>query len=400
MPDPTTSQRGRNAPPSPIRKLEPSARAAQERGVKIYQLNIGQPDIRTAPGFLACSRQDEGSTLAYGPSAGLYPLRAAMAAYYAALGLGIEEKDLIVTTGGSEAILFALMAVGDAGDEILTPEPFYPNYAGFAVMAGLSLRTIPTSIDTGFALPSPEVFEAALTPRTRAIMVCSPGNPTGAVYPPEALKALVDLARRRGLFIISDEVYREFLYDRLKPSSILQIPGADEVSILVDSTSKRLSACGARIGCLVTRHAGILDASLRFAQARLSAPVLEQKGAIAAIAGSGPFVAESVAEYERRRDAALAALGAIPGVLAPKPQGAFYLMVRLPVKSSDDFCRWLLEEFESGGETVMLAPGSGFYATPGRGHDESRLAYVLGEPHLSRAIGLLGEALARYPGHA
>lgn len=398
MPDPMTSQRGQKAPPSPIRKLEPSARAAEERGVRIFHLNIGQPDIRTAPGFLACGRQDEGSILAYGPSAGLYPLRAAMAAYYAALGLGIEEKDLIVTTGGSEAILFALMAVGDAGDEVLTPEPFYPNYAGFAVMAGLSLRTIPTSLDAGFALPSPEVFEAALTPRTRAIIVCSPGNPTGAVYPPEALRALVDLARRRGLFIISDEVYREFLYDGLKPSSILQIPGADEVSILVDSTSKRLSACGARIGCLVTRHAGILDASLRFAQARLSAPVLEQKGAIAAIAACAPFVAESVGEYARRRDAALAALGAIPGVRAPKPQGAFYLMARLPVRSSDDFCRWLLEEFESGGETVMLAPGSGFYATPGSGHDEARLAYVLGEPHLSRAIGLLGKALARYPG--
>jgi len=398
MSDLGTSTRGAEAPASPIRKLEPSARAAQERGVRIFHLNIGQPDIRTAPGFLECGRQDEGSILAYGPSGGLYPLRAAMASYYAALGLGIEEKDLIVTTGGSEAILFALMAVADPGDEVLTPEPFYPNYAGFAVMAGLRLRTIPTSIDTGFALPSPDAFEAALTPRTRAIIVCSPGNPTGTVYPPGALRALVDLARRRGLFLISDEVYREFLYDGLKASSILQIPGADEVAVVVDSTSKRLSACGARIGCLVTRHAGVLDASMRFAQARLSAPVLEQKGAIGAIAGSASFVAQSVSEYGRRRDAALRALAAIPGVSAPRPQGAFYLMVRLPVKSSDDFCRWLLDDFSSEGETVMLAPGSGFYATPGRGQDEARLAYVLGEPHLSRAIGIVGEALKAYPG--
>jgi aspartate aminotransferase len=398
MPSPSPSRRGTDAPPSPIRKLEPSARAAQERGIKIFHLNIGQPDIRTAPSFLGNARQDEGSILAYGPSGGLYPLRAAMAGYYAGLGIGIEEKDLIVTTGGSEAILFALMAAADPGGEVLTPEPFYPNYAGFAVMAGLTLKTIPTSIETGFALPSPDAFEAALTDRTRAIIICSPGNPTGAVYPPEALAALVDLARRRGLFIVSDEVYREFVYDGLTPSSVLQIPGADDVTILVDSTSKRLSACGARVGCLVTRHEGIQGAVLRFAQARLSAPVLEQKGAAAAIASAGPFIAESVEEYARRRDIAVAALGRIPGILAPRPRGAFYLMARLPVRSSDDFCRWLLDEFSSGGETVMLAPGSGFYATPGRGDDEARLAYVLGEVGLSRAIDLLAEALDRYPG--
>jgi aspartate aminotransferase len=400
MPSPSPSRRGLDAPPSPIRKLEPSARAAQQRGVKIFHLNIGQPDIPTAPSFLGNARQDEGSILAYGPSGGLYPLRAAMTAYYAALGIGIEEKDLIVTTGGSEAILFALMAAADPGGEVLTPEPFYPNYAGFAVMAGLTLKTIPTSIEMGFALPSIEAFEAALTPKTRAIIICSPGNPTGAVYPPAALGALVDLARRRGLFIISDEVYREFVYDGLAPSSVLQIQGADEVTILVDSTSKRLSACGARVGCLVTRHEAVLGAVLRFAQARLSAPVLEQKGAAAAISSAAPFIAESVGEYARRRDLAVAALARIPGVMAPRPQGAFYLMARLPVRSSDDFCRWLLEEFSSDGETVMLAPGSGFYATPGRGEDEARLAYVLGEASLSRAIDLLAEALGRYPGRA
>jgi aspartate aminotransferase len=394
------SRRAEVAPASPMRKLEPSARAAEQRGIRIHHLNIGQPDIHTAPAFLSNARQDEGTVLEYGPSGGLYPLRGAIAAYYTALGLAIEERDVIVTTGGSEAVLFAFLAVADPGDEILTTEPCYPNYHGFAVMAGVELRTLPTSIETAFALPPPEAFEAAIGPRTRAILLCNPGNPTGAVYSPAALRSLVELARRRGLFVIADEVYREFVYDGLVPSSVLQIPGAEEVTIVVDSTSKRLSACGARVGFLVTKDARILDASLRFAQARLSAPVLEQKGAAASLTKAGPFITESVAEYQRRRDLALTALARIPGVLAPRPSGAFYLMARLPVRSADDFCRWLLEEFSSGGETVMLAPGPGFYVTPGRGADEVRIAYVLGEGSLGRAIALLGEALGRYPGRA
>ena len=390
------SRRACDAPPSPIRKLEPSARAAEQRGTKIYSLNIGQPDICTAPRFLASARQEEGTVLAYGPSGGVYALREAMTEYYRGLGLDVEEEDLIVTTGGSEALLFALMAAADPGGAVLTPEPCYPNYRGFAVMAGLDLVPIPTSIETGFALPSPEAFEAGIGPRTRAIIVCSPGNPTGAVYPPEALRALVELARRRGIFVISDEVYREFVYDGLKPSSILQVPGAEDVAIVVDSTSKRLSACGARVGCLVTKHRPLLEAVLRFAQARLSPPVLEQKGALAAVAGSASFVKDSVAEYQRRRDIALAELARIPGVLAPTPKGAFYLMARLPVRSSDDFCRWLLDDFSSDGETVMLAPGGGFYATPGRGEQEVRIAYVLKEAPLKRALALLGEGIERY----
>jgi len=390
------SRRACDAPPSPIRKLEPSARAAEQRGTRIYSLNIGQPDICTAPRFLASARQEEGTVLAYGPSGGVYALREAMTEYYRGLGLDVEEEDLIVTTGGSEALLFALMAAADPGGAVLTPEPCYPNYRGFAVMAGLDLVPIPTSIDTGFALPSPEAFEAGIGPRTRAIIVCSPGNPTGAVYPPEALRALVELARRRGIFVISDEVYREFVYDGLKPSSILQVPGAEDVAIVVDSTSKRLSACGARVGCLVTKHRPLLEAVLRFAQARLSPPVLEQKGALAAVAGSASFVKDSVAEYQRRRDIALAELARIPGVLAPTPKGAFYLMARLPVPSSDDFCRWLLDDFSSDGETVMLAPGAGFYATPGRGEQEVRIAYVLKEAPLKRALALLGEGIERY----
>lgn len=394
---PKLSARGAAAPPSPIRKLEASARAAQQRGVRIYHLNIGQPDLATAPAFLGAARQDEGSVLAYGPSAGLYPLREAFAAYYQALGIDVTDAQVLVTTGGSEAILFALGAAADPGDEVLTPEPFYPNYLGFSCLAGLSLRPLPTAIEDGFALPGLEEFEAALTPRTRAIVLCNPSNPTGAVYSREVLEGLVDLARRRGLFLIADEVYREFVYDGRAPFSVLQIPGAEEVTAVVDSTSKRLSACGARVGCLVSRHEGLLGAALRFAQARLSAPVLEQHGALAALAGLKAFVDSSVGEYGRRRDVTMEALATIPGVVAPRPGGAFYLVARLPVRSADDFCRWLLEEFESGGETVMLAPCSGFYATPGRGVDEVRIAYVLGETPLRRALGLLAEALERYP---
>jgi len=394
------SRRGQSAPPSPIRKLESSARAAEQRGVKIYSLNIGQPDLRTAPGFLASARQDEGSVLAYGPSGGLYPLRGAMATYYRSFGVNIDENDVLVTTGGSEAIFFALAAAADPGDEVLTTEPCYPNYRGFAVMAGLELRTLSTAIEDGFALPSADAFDAAIGPRTRAVIVCNPSNPTGAVYPQAALRRLVEIARDKGVFVIADEVYREFVYDGLSATSLLQIPGAEDVAVVVDSTSKRLSACGARVGCLVTRHTGLKDAVLRFAQARLSAPVLEQKGALAALPGLGAFLPECISEYQRRRDTTLRALSRIPGVFATRPQGAFYLMARLPVRSSDEFCRWLLDEFTLGGDTVMLAPGSGFYASPGRGQDEVRIAYVLQEAALERAMQILGEALDRYPGRS
>jgi aspartate aminotransferase len=393
------SRRAREAPASPIRELEPAARAAEQRGIRIYHLNIGQPDIPTAPGFLAAARQDEGEVLAYGPSAGLYPLREALAGYYRGLGFPIDEGDVLVTTGGSEAILFALMSVADPGDDVLVPAPFYPNYRGFAVMAGLGLNTINTSIDEGFPLPSTEAFEAALTPRTRAILLCNPGNPAGALYPPAALRGMVELAERRGLFLIADEAYREFVYDGHTPSSILQAPGAADVAIVVDSTSKRLSACGARVGVLATKRRDVMDACVRFAQARLSPPVLEQKGALAALSDPGvsAFIAASAREYQKRRDVALAALGKLPAVFAPRPGGAFYLVVRLPVRSADRFCRWLLEDFEVDRETVMLAPGSGFYLDPEDGRRQVRLAYVLAERPLARAVELLGEALSRYP---
>jgi aspartate aminotransferase len=377
--------------------LEPAARAAAARGTRIYHLNIGQPDIPTAPAFLENAREEAGGVLAYGPSGGQYELREAFAGYYRRLGLAIEEHDLLVTAGGSEALLFAFAAVADPGDEILTPEPCYPNYRGFAALVGATLRPISTSIEAGFALPSPEDFARHVGPRTRAVLLCNPGNPTGTLYTRSSVASLVDLARRLGLFLIVDEVYREFVYDGQEPASVLELPGSDEVAVVVDSTSKRLSACGARVGCLVTRRGAVLDAALRFAQSRLCPPVLEQRGAAAALPACAEFVAASVAEFQRRRDAALDALSRIPGVLAPRPQGAFYLMARLPVGSTDDFCRWLLEDFSVDGETVMLAPGSGFYATPGLGGDEVRIAYVLAEEPLVRAIGLIGRALDRYP---
>lgn len=395
---PTISTRGQIAPQSPIRKLEPFARDADQRGVKIYSLNIGQPDLKTPAPFLQSARQEEGSVLAYSPSGGLYPAREAFAAYYRGLGLSVEDADVLITTGGSEAIIFALAAIADPGDEVLTPAPFYPNYRGFSVMTGLTLKLLPTTIESGFALPSPQAFEDAIGPKTRAIVVCNPGNPTGAVYPESDLRALVDIARRRGLFLIADEVYREFVYDGLKPSSILSIPGAEEVAIVIDSTSKRLSACGARIGCLLSKHKGVLDAAMRFAQARLSPPTLGQKGLIAALPSAGNFISESIAEYQRRRDVTINGLREIPGVFAPTPKGAFYLMVRLPVASADDFCRWLLSEFSDQNETVMLAPGSGFYGESGLGQDQARIAYVLEEKALKRSLELLAKGLQVYPG--
>jgi aspartate aminotransferase len=392
------SHRAEIAPASPIRKLEPFARRATERGVKIYHLNIGQPDIPTPHEFLQHARLEDGQVLAYSPSGGLYPYRQALARYYAGFGAPVTEADVLVTTGGSEALLFALMALCDPGDEVITPEPHYPNYATFAIMAGATLRGLPTRIEDGFRLPGPEVFAAAVTERTRAILLCNPSNPTGAVYSRESLEAVVALCRERGLVLIADEVYREFLYTDDKPGSVLSLPGADEVAVVIDSVSKRFSACGARIGCLVTRLPELMSAATRFAMSRLSPPTLGQLGSLAALADPGPFISSMIGEFCRRRDVLRRGLKALPGVLAPEPQGAFYLMTRLPVDSSERFCEWLLSDFSHDNETVMLAPGPGFYQTPGAGADEVRIAYVLAEEPLRRAVELLGHALERYPG--
>ncbi len=398
------SQRGREAPASPIRKLEPLARKATERGTKIYHLNIGQPDIATPEAFVKRAQLRPGEVLSYSPSAGLYPYRQALAAYYnttiSGLAVPITESDVLVTTGGSEALLFTMFALCDAGDEIITPEPYYPNYGMFALMAGATLRPLPTRIEDGFSLPSPAAFAAAVTPRTRAILLCNPSNPTGAVYSRAALTEVVELCRSRGLVLICDEVYRDFIYaegEAARPQSVLQIPGAAEIAVVIDSLSKRFSACGARIGCLISKNAEIVDATTRFAMSRLSPPTLGQLGGLGALEEPGPFVAGMIEKFRRRRDVLMHELRRLPGVLAPEAQGAFYLMTRLPVASSERFCEWLLTDFSHNGETVMLAPGPGFYRTPGSGQDEVRIAYVLGEEPLRRAVELIGLALAKYP---
>lgn len=396
---PTLSQRGKNAPASPIRKLEPFARQATERGVKIYHLNIGQPDVPTPAAFLCEARLEPGQVLSYSPSVGLYPFRHAMAAYYRRIGLPFEEDEVLITTGGSEALLFTMLALCDPGDEIITPEPYYPNYRMFALMAGAEIRPLPTRVEDGFRLPPPAAFEAALTGRTRAILLSNPTNPTGAVYSREALGQVIDLCQRRGLTLIADEVYREFVYDGA-PCSVMDLPGGAEVSVIVDSLSKRFSACGARVGCLATKIKPVLDAATRFAMSRLSPPTLGQLGGVAALREPERFIRPMITEFHRRRDVLSEELRRLPGVVAPEPQGAFYLMARLPVDSAERFCEWLLTDFAHEGETVMLAPGPGFYATPGSGTDEVRIAYVLSEAPLRRAVQLLGYALQRYRGSA
>lgn len=392
------SRRAELAPASPIRKLEPFARKATERGVKIYHLNIGQPDIPTPVPFVEHARLQSGEVLAYSPSGGLYPYRQALARYYAGFGAPITDADVLVTTGGSEALMFTLMALCDPGDEVITPEPHYPNYGTFALMAGATLRTLPTRIEDGFRLPGPEAFAAAVTDKTRAILLCNPSNPTGTVYSPESLAAVVKLCRERGLVLIADEVYREFIYTGATPGSVLALPGAADVAVVIDSVSKRFSACGARIGCVVTKLSELMGAITRFAMSRLSPPTLGQLGGLAALSDPGPFIASMIAQFQRRRDVLAEELSRLPGVLAPEAQGAFYLMTRLPVDSSERFCEWLLSDFSHEGETVMLAPGPGFYQTPGSGVDEVRIAYVLAEAPLRRAVNLLGHALERYPG--
>lgn len=394
------SQRAKEAPASPIRKLEPLARKAAERGVKIYHLNIGQPDIPTPAAFLSQARLEPGEVLSYSPSVGLYPYRKALAAYYASLGLPVSEKDILVTTGGSEALLFCLLALCDPGDEVITPEPYYPNYGAFTLMAGAKLRTLPTRIEDGFRLPPTEAFAAAVTPQTRAVLLCNPSNPTGALYSKEALAQVLKLCQERQLTLICDEVYRDFVYSDARPLSVLSLPGAAEVAVVIDSLSKRFSACGARLGCIISQREEFIDATTRFAMARLSPPTLGQLGGIGALEEPGPFVRSMIDEFRRRRDVLMTELRKLPGVLAPEAQGAFYLMARLPVESSEHFCSWLLSDFQYEGETVMLAPGPGFYRTPGSGRNEVRIAYVLAEKPLRRAVELLGKALASYPGNA
>lgn len=395
---PSIAQRAQIMPPSPIRKLAPLADEAKRRGISVFHLNIGQPDIATPQGMLDAFRHHEIRVLAYGHSGGLWEYRENLAKSYRSVGIDVTKDQVFITTAGSEALQFAFLAIADPGDELIIPEPFYSNYNGFAVESGLEVVPVPSRVEDGYCLPSREELVARITPRSRAIVICNPSNPTGYVYSRAEMECLRTIALEHDLFLISDEVYRDFVYDGAVWTSVHHLPGMEERAILVDSVSKRYSACGARIGCIVTKNTEVLDAALRFGQARLCPPTMEQLAANAALETPPSYLAEVREEYRRRRDAAFEALSRIPGVIASKPQGAFYSMVKLPVDSADRFCAWLLSDFSDQGETVMLAPANGFYATPGLGEQEVRLAFVLNVAAIRRSMEILEKALAVYPG--
>lgn len=383
---------------SPIRKLAPLMLDAKRRGVVIHHLNIGQPDIPTPKEYLeaVCSYREKETVLAYGPSDGLPELRQAIADYFARYGIPVDPRDVLVTNGGSEAALFAMNLVADFGDEIIVPEPFYTNYNGFATMAGVRLVPITTKAEEGFHLPGQDQIERAITKRTRAILICSPNNPTGTILTETELKHLAELAQRHDLFLIGDEVYKEFTYEGAVHHSLLELDLVRERVIVLDSISKRFSACGARVGCLISRNRKVVEAGLKFGQARLCPPTIEQYGAIAAYRMDPSYFDPIRVEYQARRDALYAGLTAHPEVVLRKPDGAFYMIVKLPVRDCDDFARWLLTDWQIGGETVMVAPGDGFYATPGLGQDEIRVAYVLGVEKLRRAASILVKGMGQY----
>ncbi|MBV9279501.1 MAG: pyridoxal phosphate-dependent aminotransferase [Chloroflexi bacterium] len=392
------STRAREALPSPMRKLAPLAGRALADGVGIYHLNIGQPDIPIPRGILEGIQQFSSSVLPYAPSQGLAETVEAWRAYYAQLGVELAADQLLVTTGGSEAVLFALMAVADPGDEVLVFEPTYANYFGFARMASVGIRAVATRPEDGYHLPAAREIEAQITPHTRALLFTTVGNPTGTVYTHDELEMLGDIAIRHGLFLISDETYREIVFEGPGDTSMLKLEATAERTIVVDSLSKRFSVTGARIGCLASRHAGAMDGILRFAQARLAAPTVEQRAVIPLLRRPRTYTDQLVATYRRRRDVVYGALSEMPGVLVHRPEGAFYVFAVLPIDDCERFARWLLTDFRLDGETLMVAPGEGFYLTPGMGRREVRFAYVLEEDALRRAMALLREALRTYPG--
>ncbi len=391
------SSRSSEMQESPIRKLVPYADIAKKEGVKVYHLNIGQPDIKT-PEKMREAYSKAPEIIAYGPSNGLPGYREKLAGYYRGVGVDVDAENVFITTGGSEAIVFTLMSALSPGDEVLIPEPFYTNYNGFAAMAGVSIVPVTTTIDTGFHLPSIDLFKAKLTDKTRAIMFSNPGNPTGTVFSREELENLIAFAKEHDLYLISDEAYREFTYGEKKSISIMAFDGIEDNAVIIDSVSKRYSACGARVGCIVTRNRELLDLILRFGQARLCPPTVDQIAAEAAVDTPESYFKEVITEYQERRDFAFSQLIGIPGVVAKKPEGAFYIIVSLPVESAEDFAKWLLSDFRLNNETVMIAPAEGFYSTPGLGKKQVRLAYVLNREDLGKAIKIIGEALKIYPG--
>ncbi len=395
---PIISKRGVEMPESPIRKLVPYAVAAKKRGTKVYHLNIGQPDLPTPQVGLDALKNVDRNILEYSPSQGYQSFREKLVGYYEKYNIKVDADDIIITSGGSEAILFAFMACLNPGDEIIVPEPAYANYIAFAISAGAKIRTIATTIDEGFSLPKVEQFEELINSRTRAIMICNPNNPTGYLYTRREMNQIRDLVKKYDLYLFSDEVYREYIYTGSPYISVFHLDGIERNTVLIDSVSKRYSECGIRIGCLITKNEEIRKAVMKFCQARLSPPLIGQIVAEASLDAPEEYYRDVYDEYVERRKVLIDGLNRIPGVYSPIPMGAFYTMAQLPVDDSEKFCKWCLEKFEYEGETVMMAPGAGFYTTPGAGQNQVRIAYVLKKEDLERALLVLRKALEAYPG--
>ena len=392
------STKGKKMPESPIRKLVPFAEAAKEKGIKIYHLNIGQPDIETPEVALNAIKNFDKKVIEYSHSAGMLSLRKKLVEYYKSVGIDVTPDEIIVGAGASEALLFAFQSIMDSDNEVIIPEPFYANYNGFATTSGVKIKPIFSDIESGFALPPIEEFEKNITEKTRAILVCNPNNPTGYLYSKEEMEVLRDIVKKHGLYLIADEVYREFVYDGKKHYSAMNLEGVDDNIILIDSVSKRYSACGVRIGWMVSKNKEVISTALKFAQARLSPPTIGQVAAEAAVDTPQEYFDKVIAEYKARRDTVVKGINKIEGAYCPNPVGAFYVVARLPIDDSDKFCRWLLEDFSYEGQTVMLAPSTGFYSTDNRGKDEVRISYVLNVDDLKNSLKVLEEALKVYPG--
>ncbi len=395
---PTVSKRGEEMPASPIRRLVPLANKAAERGIKVYRLNIGQPDLPTPPQALEALHSIDREVLEYSPSEGLRSLREKLCEYYHRFNINVDVDDIIVTAGGSEAVLFAFMSCLDPGDEIIVPEPAYANYMAFAISAGAKIVTIPSTIENGFRLPPIEEFEKLITPRTKGVLICNPNNPTGYLYTMKEMLQIRDLVLKHDLFLFSDEVYREFCYTGAPYISAFHLPDIERQVVLIDSVSKRYNECGIRIGALITKNEALRRNIMKFCQARLSPPLIGQIVAEASIDATPEYMLNTYTEYVERRNFLVDGINRIPGCYSPIPMGAFYTVARLPVDDSDKFCRWCLEEFSYEGATVFMAPATGFYTSPELGRDEVRIAYILKKEDLAHALKVLAEALKAYPG--
>lgn len=393
---PKVSVKGQQMPESPIRKLVPYAEIAKKKGHKVYHLNIGQPDIKTPEVALQAVKNADITVLEYSHSAGFESYRTKLSQYYKNHGLPIDTQDIIITTGGSEALLFAMGSTMDSDDEIIIPEPFYANYNGFSTASGVKVVPVISGIETGFALPPIEAFEKLITSKTKAILICNPGNPTGYLYSKEEILKLAEIVKKHDLFLIADEVYREFIYDGDKHFSVMNVPGLEENAIMIDSVSKRYSMCGARIGCIVSKNKEVMATAMKFAQARLSPPTYAQIASEAALETPQSYFDDVISEYKDRRDTLITELQKIEGVTVATPKGAFYCIAKLPIDNADKFAQWLLESYDLNGETVMVAPAAGFYSTPNVGLDEVRIAYVLKKDDLIKSVQILKEAIAVY----